>query len=166
MLILLYLAAIVAANLSAAWFGPPSVIINSFLFIGLDITTRDALHEQWEHKHLWLRMAGLIAAGSALSWALNRSAGSVALASLVAFAAAGAADTIVYNLLQRQSRLQRVNGSNIVSAAVDSLLFPWIAFGSFMPGISAGQFVAKVVGGYLWALVLNRLFWQHRRATE
>lgn len=166
MLILLYLAAIVAANLSAAWFGPPSVITNSFLFIGLDITTRDALHERWEHKHLWLRMAGLIAAGSLLSWVLNRNAGSVAVASLVSFAAAGVADTLVYRLLQPQPRLQRVNGSNVASAAVDSLLFAWIAFGSFMPWIAAGQFAAKVLGGYLWALALNHLFWHERRTTD
>lgn len=162
MLILLYLAAIVAANLSVAYFGPWVSIINSFLFIGLDITTRDALHERWEGRHLWAKMGLLILAGSVLSWLLNRDAGRIALASFVAFAAAGAADTIVYHILRRQPKMQRVNGSNAVSAAVDSLVFPTLAFGSLMPTIVAGQFLAKVVGGYIWALLLNRLLWRQQ----
>lgn len=163
MLILLYLAAIVAANLSVAYFGPYVSIINSFLFIGLDITTRDALHERWEGKHLWVKMALLILAGSVLSWLLNRDAGRIALASFAAFAAAGAADTAVYHLMRHQPKLRRVNGSNTVSAAVDSVVFPTIAFGSLMPTIVAGQFLAKVAGGYIWALLLNRLFWRHEQ---
>ncbi len=165
MLIVLYLAAIVAANLSVAYFGPVSTIVNAFLFIGLDITTRDMLHERWEHKNLWLKMAALITSGAALSWLLNRNAGPVALASLIAFAAAGLADTIVYSLMRKSPKMQKVMGSNIVSSAVDSIVFPWVAFGGFMPLIAGGQFLAKVVGGYLWALLLNRFLWQ-RDAVE
>lgn len=166
MLIALYLVAIVAANLSVAYFGPASTIVNAFLFIGLDITTRDMLHERWEHKDLWLKMGGLIAAGSALSWVLNRNAGPIAIASLVAFAASGLVDTIVYHLLRERSKFFKVNGSNMVSAAVDSIVFPTVAFGAFMPWIAAGQFVAKVAGGFLWALLLNRLVWQKKTAER
>jgi len=46
-LVSLYLVAIVAANLSVAYFGASASIFNAFLFIGLDLTTRDLLHEQW-----------------------------------------------------------------------------------------------------------------------
>lgn len=165
-LVLLYLAAIVAANLSVAYFGPASTIVNAFLFIGLDITTRDMLHERWENKNFWLRMGSLIAVGAALSWLLNRDAGRVALASLIAFAASGLADTVVYILLHRFKRFTKVMGSNVVSAAVDSLVFPWVAFGSFMPLVVSGQFLAKVVGGFVWALVLNRFVWNRPRAAE
>ena len=45
--VVLYLFAIVAANLLVARFGPSVTIINAFLFIGLDLTTRDGLHEAW-----------------------------------------------------------------------------------------------------------------------
>lgn len=166
MLVLLYLAAIVAANLSVAYFGPVSTIVNAFLFIGLDLTTRDMLHERWERKHLWWKMAALITGGSALSWLLNRNAGSIALASLIAFAAAGLADTIIYHLMRRYPKMQKVMGSNVVSSAVDSMVFPWVAFGSFMPLIAAGQFVAKVVGGFLWALLLNRFLWNRETAER
>jgi uncharacterized PurR-regulated membrane protein YhhQ (DUF165 family) len=154
--IILYLAAIVAANLIVVRFGPSSAIIVAFLFIGLDLTTRDYLHDAWRGKHLWWKMLLLIATGSALSWFLNREAGQIALASFVAFAGAGLADTLVYWLLGEKSRLLRINGSNVVSAGVDSFLFPSLAFG-WPPlwGIVLGQFVAKVGGGFIWSLILN-----------
>lgn len=157
--ILLYLVAVIAANLSVAYFGPASTIINAFLFIGLDITTRDALHERWQHQHLTRNMALLIGAGSIISWLLNRDAGSVALASFVAFALSGVADALIYQLLRRYSKFVKINGSNVVSAAVDSIAFPTVAFGMFLPGVVFGQFAAKVIGGYFWSLVLRRILW-------
>ena len=157
--ILLYLVAIIAANLSVAYFGPASTIINAFLFIGLDITTRDALHERWQHQHLTRNMALLIGAGSIISWLLKSDAGSVALASFVAFALSGVADALIYQLLRRYSKFVKINGSNVVSAAVDSIAFPTVAFGMFLPGVVFGQFAAKVIGGYFWSLVLRRILW-------
>lgn len=153
-LVALYLAAIVAANLSVAAWGPAVAIVNAFLFIGLDLTTRDALHEAWRGRGLVWRMAALIGAGSLLSYALNRAAGPVALASFVAFAVSAGLDSLTYALLGRRAYLVRVNGSNLVGAAADSLLFPTLAFGAFLPGIIAGQFAAKVAGGLIWAYVL------------
>jgi len=154
-LITLYLVAIVAANLTIARFGPSATMITSFLFIGLDITTRDRLHEIWRGKNLWLRMAALIASGSLLSWLLNARAGSIAVASFAAFAASGAADALVYHALRKRPWIWKANGSNVVSAAVDSLVFPTLAFGAILPWIVAGQFVAKVAGGAVWALLLG-----------
>ena len=46
-------------------------------------------------------------------------------------------------------------GSNVFGALVDSLVFPTIAFGGFLPWITLGQFAAKVAGGFLWSLVLG-----------
>jgi hypothetical protein len=59
-LIALYLAAIVAANLSVAYFGPASTIVNAFLFIGLDLTARDRLHDAWHGRGLAWKMTLLI----------------------------------------------------------------------------------------------------------
>lgn len=158
MLIALYLIAIVIANLSVAQFGPSVAIVNAFLFIGLDLTTRDYLHDRWQGRGLWLKMLALIAAGSLLSYALNVNAGPIALASFVAFAGAGAADTLMYWLLGDRAKLVKVNGSNVVSAAVDSLIFPILAFGfPILWWIVLGQFAAKVAGGFIWSLVLSRL---------
>ncbi|HXF63046.1 MAG TPA: VUT family protein [Caldilineaceae bacterium] len=151
----LYLAAIVAANLLVAWLGPSITVANALLFVGLDLTCRDALHDRWQGRNLWLKMLLLIAAGSALSYLLNRSAGSIALASLAAFALAGVADALCYHAFRNIGWFARVNGSNLAGAAVDSLVFPTLAFGGFLPAIVAGQFVAKTLGGLLWSVALR-----------
>ena len=154
---LVYLAALVLANLSVATFGPVVTPINAFLLIGLDLSLRDYLHERWQHNHLWLRMLGLIASAGALSWLLNPASGLIAIASVVAFTASSLVDTAVYHLLRRKPYLVRSNSSNTAAAAVDSILFPSIAFGGFLPLIVLGQFAAKVAGGFLWSLLLARI---------
>ena len=155
---LMYISAIVAANLMVAKFGAGVTIINAFLFIGLDLVARDALHEKWDGRNLWRNMALLIAVGSVVSWGLNRDAGQIALASFLAFAAAGTVDTIAYHLLKGKPRLLRMNGSNAPAAAVDSIIFPLLAFGwPPLLGIMAGQFLAKVFGGAVWSIIINRL---------
>lgn len=154
-MIALYLSAIVLANLSVAQFGPSVTVINAFLFIGLDLTARDALHQRWQGRHLARNMALLIAAGSLLSWWLNRDAGRIALASCAAFGAAALVDTVIYSLLRDRVRFVRVNGSNVFSAAVDSVVFPVLAFGfPLLFGVMAGQFFAKITGGFLWSVIL------------
>lgn len=154
--ITMYLAAIVLANLSSAYFGPAASVVNAFLFIGLDLTARDKLHDAWHGRGLIWKMGALIVAGSFLSWVINRDAGQIALASMLAFALAAVADTVTYHLLKGREYLVRVNGSNVISAAVDSLVFPTVAFGGFLPLITLGQFAAKVFGGAMWAYILKR----------
>lgn len=154
--VFLYLIAIILANLSVALFGPAVTILNAFLFIGLDLVARDKLHDAWHGRRLWLKMAALIASGSLLSWLINRNAGPIALASLVAFASAATVDAITYHLLGGHPRWLRVNGSNVPSAAVDSLIFPYLAFGGWLWPIVLGQFVAKVAGGLFWSFILSK----------
>jgi uncharacterized PurR-regulated membrane protein YhhQ (DUF165 family) len=152
---LIYLAAIAAANLLVSRFGPTVAVLNAVLFIGFDLSTRDRLHERWSGAALWPRMLALIVAGGLLSLLLGGS-GRVALASCLAFILAGITDTIVYGLLHRHPWHRRVNGSNLASAAVDSLCFPLFAFGwPVLWNIVLGQFVAKVAGGAIWALILR-----------
>lgn len=152
----LYLAAIVLANLSSATFGPGASVVNAFLFIGLDLTARDRLHDAWHGRGLVWKMAALIAGGSILSWLFNAGAGRIALASCAAFGAAAIVDTLAYHLLRGRAHLVRVNGSNVPSALVDSLVFPTLAFGGFLPWVTLGQFAAKVLGGAIWSLILRR----------
>lgn len=154
--IILYLAAIVAANLIVAWQGAWITPITAFVFIGFDITCRDYLHEAWHRRHLWPKMFALVVAGSVISYLINQGAWRIALASAVAFALSGGVDALVYQLLYKRHRLVKINGSNVFSAAVDSVVFPTLAFGAFMPLIILGQFAAKVGGGLLWSFVLHR----------
>ena len=152
--VILYLVAIVGANLVVAWLGPCVSPFTAFLFIGLDFTARDRLHDAWERRGLAWKMVILIAFGSVLSWAINRNAGRIALASFLSFALSGAADAVVYQIV-RGDKLRRVNWSNLASATVDSVLFPALAFG-WPPSMEIvyGQATAKVAGGLFWSLVV------------
>lgn len=166
--VLFYLIAILAANLDIVLvqnlFGATDTVrliittANAFVFIAFDITARDGLHEAWHNNRLVLKMTALIATGSILTWALNRNAGQIALASFVAFLCAALVDTIAYHILLKRGKAKwiRINGSNLFSALVDSLIFPTIAFGGINLAITGGQFAAKVIGGFLWSLVLTR----------
>ena len=153
----MYLLAAVLANMSSAYFGPIASIFNAFVFIGLDLTARDKLHEAWHGRYLWVKMFLLIAAGSGISYLINRNAGMIAIASLAAFGVAGLVDAVAYQFLYNQKWMVKVNGSNIFSAAADSLVFPTIAFGGFMPLIVLAQFAAKVSGGFIWSWIISRV---------
>lgn len=154
----LYLGAIVAANLSVAAYGPVVAPLNGFVLIGLDLVLRDGLHDRWQGRNLFARMFYLIAAGGVLSYVLNPAAATIAVASGVAFALAAQADAVVYHLLRGRRWLIRANGSNVAGAAVDSLVFPWVAFASLDPGVVAAMFAAKLGGGLFWSVVLRRDF--------
>jgi uncharacterized PurR-regulated membrane protein YhhQ (DUF165 family) len=153
----IYIAALVLANLLVAWLGPWFSPINAFVLIGLDLSLRDKLHEQWENDRLILKMGGLILVASVVSYLVNPTAGTIALASFVAFAFSMIADTITYHFLRHKSWVIRSNGSNIAGAAVDSIAFPTIAFGGLMIEIVLLQFLAKVFGGFIWAWLLTKI---------
>lgn len=150
----LYLGAVVAANLVIARFGATFTPAVAFVFIGLNLALRDRLHDLWRGR-VARNMLLLIAAGGALSWLMNAGAGRVALASLVAFALSEAADAALYHARRHRPYLERSNVSNLAGAAVDSVIFPVLAFGGFPVAIIALQFVAKVFGGAVWSVVLN-----------
>lgn len=153
----IFIGAIVLANLTVAEFGPWVSPINAFILIGLDLSLRDYLHDMWKTQ-VW-RVGVLIGTAGVISFVLNPAAGRIAIASAVAFTVSGLVDAAVYHGLLGRPFLQRSNGSNIAGALTDSVLFPTVAFGLF-PGIAAViglQFAAKVGGGAVWSVVINRV---------
>jgi uncharacterized PurR-regulated membrane protein YhhQ (DUF165 family) len=149
--IFVYAIAMTLANLSIATFGVWVSPINAFLFIGLDLALRDWLQMQIK---AW-QMAVLIAVSGGLTYALNQDAGMIAIASAASFTLAAFADWAVFSKVTG-SWFKRANVSNVAGAAVDSVVFPTIAFGVLMPEIIALQFAAKIVGGGFWAFLLKR----------
>jgi len=149
---LIYAFAMTVANLLVVAFGPVVTPINSFLLIGLDLTLRDWLHMRLK---FW-QMASLIACSGGLTYLLNPAAGQIAIASAVAFTAAASVDFAVFSRMTG-SWIRRSNFSNIFAAGVDSIIFPTIAFGSLIPIIVLSQFIAKIVGGAIWAFVFVRV---------
>jgi uncharacterized PurR-regulated membrane protein YhhQ (DUF165 family) len=147
----IYAIAMTLANLSIAQWGPWVSPINAFLFIGLDLALRDLLHTRLK---AW-QMGGLIAATGLLTYVLNPAAGMIAIASAVSFTAAAVVDWGVF-IKASGTWFARSTKSNIAGAAVDSLIFPTLAFGVLMPHIVALQFAAKVAGGAVWAWLIQR----------
>ena len=155
-LVALYLAAIVAANLTLTHWGPSAIIPNAFFLIGLDLVTRDRLADFWGTTR-WAKMALLIAAGGALSYWVNADAAKIAVASCVAFAAAELGEALVYHLIRRQPWTERAPKAAVVGAAIDSIVFPTLAFGAFVFSTSFAQFAAKVGGAFVWTFVIAKL---------
>lgn len=154
--VLVYVFAIVIANLSVATFGPMVTPINAFLFIGLDFALRDTLHEKWKHDNLWLKMLALIVVSGLISYGLNPASRNIAIASVAAFVVANFVDALVYQLMLKRSYLQRSNASNCAAAASDTVVFQTMAFGGVLVDVMLLQFLAKVLGGALWSAILNR----------
>ncbi|NBT33634.1 MAG: VUT family protein [Rhodobacteraceae bacterium] len=148
----IYAAAMTVANLSVAAFGPAVTPINAFLLIGLDLALRDWLHVRLKA----IQMLALIAASGAITYVLNPTAGMIAVASATAFTGAALVDWAVFARMPG-SWIKRANASNVAGAAVDSILFPTIAFGALLPNIVLMQFAAKVAGGAVWAWAIDRV---------
>lgn len=147
-----YASAMTAANLLVVQFGPSVTPLIAFFLIGLDLALRDWLHVR---LRAW-QMGALIAAAGLLAWLLNPAAQTIAIASAVSFAVAAVVDWVVF-IKASGSWLARSMKSNVAGAAVDSMIFPLMAFGSFMPLIVLGQFAAKVAGGALWSWMLSHI---------
>lgn len=146
-----YAAAMVAANLLVVAFGPVVTPLNAFLLIGLDLALRDWLHVRMR----LIQMGALIGATGLLTYLLNPAAQTIAVASAISFAVAALADWLVF-VRMPGTWFRRSASSNVAGAAVDSILFPTLAFGALMPHIVLAQFVAKVAGGTAWAWLLSR----------
>ena len=149
--ILIYASAMTLANLSVAAFGPAVIPFNAFVLIGLDLALRNWLALKLKAPQMLL----LIAVSAGLSYALNPASGQIALASFVAFSVSAIADWLTFRTITGQW-LRRCVGGVTVGAAVDSVLFPTIAFGSLLPMLVLAQFVAKVAGGFMWAWIISR----------
>lgn len=150
-LIALYAAAIIAANLLVAQFGPSITPLNAFFLIGLDLALRNYLQLKMTKPQMGLMIIGT----GALSYAVNPATGMIAVASGVAFTLAALTDWLTFNTVGGRWMVRNLAG-NSAGALVDSVVFPTLAFGALMPEIVALQFFAKVAGGTVWGFLINR----------
>lgn len=146
---IVYIAAIIAANIATAHLGLVPVgfglVVTAGTFAaGFALLARDVVHR---HGGAWLALAG-ITFGAGLSLWLVPPA--LALASLVAFTVAELADLLVYARLRRRGFVRAAAVSNVIAAPLDTVLFLWLA-DPVLEGPTltahavAGQLVAKLV---------------------
>jgi len=155
--ILLYLLAIVVADLLVTKFGVNILPITSFFIIPFDLVLRDVLHDRWRITGgLPIKMAGLVLSGSIISYLINSESKNVAKGSFFAFVCAGLIAYTVYEILKRKPKRVKMNVANFFSAFTDSLVFQVVAFGSVSYKIVFIQWVLKFIGGFFWVLIFTR----------
>jgi uncharacterized PurR-regulated membrane protein YhhQ (DUF165 family) len=167
-LIAAYVACVLLANWAAAqgaWVLVPGVLVVPYgvPFIAPTFTLRDAIHRaagvRAASAAVWLGVAASLAqAASDLlgggSLAEPGGVARIALAGVLAFAVSENADTLVYQLLRRDSWVARALKSNAVSTLLDSLVFIGLAFG-LLPALILGQWLSKMLIAGLVIAVLK-----------
>jgi uncharacterized PurR-regulated membrane protein YhhQ (DUF165 family) len=149
--IFVYAFAMTLANLLIVKLGVWISPFSSFFLIGLILVLRDWLHIRLK---TW-QMGCLIFASGLITYALNPAAAQISIASSVSFTIAALVDWIVFMRITG-SWFKRANISNVAGSAVDSFVFPTMAFGVIMPEIVAAQFAAKMFGGFVWSYLFNK----------
>lgn len=127
---------------------PGMMAPSGVLLIGAALALRDALQEAAGRS--WV--IGCVVTGAALSLAVSPPA--LAVASAVAFLLAELADWAVYDRLRRRALWGAVLVSGLIGAALDSLLFSWLAFGvvKWAPGLIVAKLYASAALAAWWAL--------------
>ncbi len=130
MLVYLYLAIIVVANILVSWFGQPILLLTALVLIPVDFVIRTYLQERWttdDPWNLWLRLLLLLTAGAFLTVISVAGTGRIAVASLLAFIASSLTGAMVYSFTEGHQE-QRRTYSLISMSIVDSIIFPIVAF--------------------------------------
>lgn len=138
----LFVATVYFANWLIVRYGPIRVWPTTLMapagvyVVALAFVLRDYIQYQGSR----LLALAAIAAGTALTFVFVNH--TLAFASAAGFATAEVIGLVVFWLLQKRSVAGAVLAAGAVAAALDSLVFLWIAFGSL--AFFEGQFVAKV----------------------
>lgn len=150
--IVIYATAMTVANLLIGKLGPWISPVSSFFLIGLTLALRDWLHVRMKPWQMLL----LISASGLLTYVLNPALEQIAIASAASFTVAALADWVAF-VKSKGSWFRRSNVSNTVGSAVDSIVFPTMAFGVLMPEIIAAQFASKMAGGFVWSWAMDKV---------
>ncbi|WP_221032261.1 VUT family protein [Actomonas aquatica] len=161
---IIYIVAVLGANLTATWFIHfpvfGQVAVGTFVF-GFTFTQRDRMHVRGR-KFVYgvIGLAALLSCGLSL---LGHVPPRIILASVVAIILAETADTEVYQRLLGKSWWHRVLTSNAVSIPLDSLFFNLVAFAGvagFPPRVLAsiifGEILVKFMVGAVAAIWRGR----------
>lgn len=163
-----YVSAIVAANWLVTRYGQRALPYTAFFLIPFDLVVRDLMQDRWQELARWaiaLRMGLLIGGGAAISLLTATGSFRINLASMCAFVVAATIDAATYQTMIKYGRIFRINAATGLGAFTDSAIFAALAFDDVSWQLVALQMVTKIAGGFVWSLVLFRLF-RKRQQTE
>lgn len=107
-----------------------------------------------------LKFSAAIAAAAGLcTFAFNHAALSVAVASFTAVVAGAFVAGSVFKLLKSKVSIEKARPiANTCSAITDSLIYPTIAFMTFLPFVSMEMFASKFLSVLLYTFIINKFF--------
>jgi len=156
--IALYIACVTGANWLAEHVGAVNVGFGLHAAAAAYVAGPVLVVRDWVQRLAGLRISLLaVAVGTVLSYLVAGPA--IATASAVSFAVSEVLDAAAYSAIVRlQGVVVAVLGSGIVGIAVDSLLFPAIAFASLAltPGHRSGKAYGVLAGTIVTAFVRRR----------
>lgn len=151
-----YVGTIFAANWAVSHYGVVPVGFGlmapaAVYFVGVAFTLRDLVQD-------WLGRGAVLAAIAVGGLASALVSPRFAVASAVAFLTSELVDFAIYTPLRDRHWLRAVAASNVVGLVIDSVLFLWLAFGSFefLPGQIVGKAWMTVAAVVVLALVRSR----------
>lgn len=155
--LVLFIATVFAANWAVENWGIVPVGFGlmapaAVYFVGVAFTFRDLVHSLL--GRLWVVAAILVGAFASYFVAPD-----FALASGVAFLVSEAGDFAVYEPLRKREWTLAVLVSNAVGLVLDSIIFLWLAFGSF-------EFLSGQIVGKAWMTLAAVAFIATLRATR
>ena len=159
-MVVAFIFAMVVANLTIAIWGPWVSPINAFFLVGISMVSRDVVHGDWigayGKRGALVRTLGMVAVAGVVAYALNPAAGRIALASALALVLSAAIETLVFHRISNRPWLVRSNGSSAPGAAIDTVVFTYVAFGISVEStlVLLAQWATKAVGGLVWSLAL------------
>jgi hypothetical protein len=163
LLIFFYLISIICANLLVQHFGAYALWVSSFILIPFDFVTRCILHEKWKGNELISKLFLLTFLACVFTYAINKEAEDIALASIVGFTSAQVSAGIFYQLNKGKNFFFKVNISDLIAITFDSIFFQLIAFGCINILVTIGQIAVKFAGGLLWYYILFKRLRIHEK---
>lgn len=171
-LVAFYLGAIVLANYLITKYGQVAVPFVAFALIPFDLIARDLMQDHWNwvpgrsRMYVAERMSVVIVVGAVISYATGTGSFRINAASCLAFMAAATIDALTYQWMIRYGRIFRINAATFTAAVTDSLIFVFIAFSAINWQLVGLQIVMKISGGFVWSLLLYKLFRQRYDRVE
>lgn len=166
MRIILYVLAIIAANVITANIAPLNfglfIVPTGTLLIGLTFILRDFVQNKYGRNRTYQVISSALVLSAATSWALGDTLW-IVFASALAFVISETADTEIFTRL-KTSFSQRVLLSGVVGGTLDSVVFavvglspiganflPW----SVIPLAVLGQVIVKLIMQFIGAAVIR-----------
>jgi uncharacterized PurR-regulated membrane protein YhhQ (DUF165 family) len=143
---LAYVGTIPAANWMVTNLDPIPLLFGQAVPAGVALAGLSLALRDWT-RELGGRALTVVALLAGVAWSYQVSDPAFAAASAGAFAVSEVLDFLVYEPLREHGRIRAVAASNVVGLIADSVLFLWLAFGSFqyLPGQIFGKAVMTLL---------------------